>query len=149
MNDLKTIQYKLDCLASKLATSGSQLAVVSLKNLEGVHKRRIFNDGRSVGGSGIGKYSKNYIPVRKDKGRQTAYVDLSFNKDMQRSMIVLSSVNGAVYGFQNDFQRLKAEGNEKRFGKNIFGLQSKERDAVKKSQLIELRLIIKKCLGGN
>ena len=126
--------------AVKQKSDGIQIA--ALKSLEAEHKTRIFNEGQATTEQPIGKYSAKYAAKRRAAGKQTAYVDLEFNSNLRRNIQVGKSQGRNVYGFLNTFQRRIAEDNQRRFGKQIFGITRDEAKDVSRTVALQLRRTI-------
>lgn len=96
-----------------------KFGVSALKELEGDHKRRIFNEGKATDGSRIGRYVSSWKKVRESKGFQTSYVDLEFTSGLRNNMQVGTEGSRAVYAFQNTRYRKVMEGQEQQKQKEI------------------------------
>lgn len=91
----------------------------SLTYLRGAMAKRIHNDGQLSTGSKIGTYKGTYYKKKRErKGLQTAYVDLTFNRDLLRSYRVglVSNTKNNALGFVSDLQRKKGEKHEDYYG---------------------------------
>lgn len=89
-------------------------------------KPRIFEQGLDKYGNKIGTYNqsfarkgseKTYVKERKDKGLQTAYVDLVFTGQLKDS--VVSNSIDKIY-FKNIYGEVIGKENEKNFNRDIF-----------------------------
>jgi hypothetical protein len=95
----------------------------SVQQIYGDSLQRIFDKGQDKFNNQIGKYNpnfvlngKNYIQTRKDKGLQTAFVDLTFTTALNKS---IARNKDQIY-FSNSYGRVIAAKNEKNFNKRIF-----------------------------
>lgn len=84
---------------------------------------RIFDKGQDKYNNQIGKYNpnfaingKNYIELRKSKGLQTSFVDLTFTTSLNKSIVA----NDEKIYFKNEYGQTIAKANEKNFNKRIF-----------------------------
>jgi hypothetical protein len=59
---------------------------------------------------------KNYIELRKSKGLQTQFVDLTFTTSLNKSIV---ADNEKIF-FKNEYGQTIARANEKNFNKRIF-----------------------------
>lgn len=91
-----------------------------------IHKPRIFEQGRDANGNLIGQYVDGpYKELRREKGRETGFVNLSMTEQMKRDY--QPSLTGLVgYGFTNQFNLDKSYWNEERYDKEIFALSDAE-----------------------
>ena len=111
----------LSAVVGRIKRREPEALLLTAKRLEGIMKRRIFNDGQATGGSRIGKYkSKSWIKKRSESGRQTNKVDLQFKGDLIRSFKTVRDGDDVVLAIVNDQDFAKAAGNEKRRKKEIF-----------------------------
>lgn len=77
-----------------------------------------------------GAYSKYYGKHRDSKGRQTGFIDFTFNGDLWRSWQILNSTPTMVeIGFNQSSQSDKAEYLEAYFG-SVFALNNEEEQKV-------------------
>jgi len=83
---------------------------------------RIFDKGQDKYNNQIGKYNpnfaingKNYIELRKSKGLQTSFVDLTFTTSLNKSIVA----NDEKIYFKNEYGQTIAKANEKNFNKRI------------------------------
>tara|TARA_Y100000361_G_C11162000_1_gene348097 strand:+ start:27335 stop:27790 length:456 start_codon:yes stop_codon:yes gene_type:complete len=116
-------QFKqgLSKVVSAIRSREGEALLLTAKRLEGIMKRRIFNDGKATSGSLIGKYkSKSWKKKRSDRGRQVATVDLQFTGDLIRSFKTVRDGDEVVLAIVNDQDFAKAKGNERRRKKDIF-----------------------------
>jgi hypothetical protein len=105
----------------------SEALLLTAKRLEGLMKRRIFNDGKASNGGQIGKYkSKAWKKKRSEGGRQISKVDLQFKGDLIRSLKVVKDGDEVVLAIVNDQDYAKARGNEDRRKKKIFNPTKEE-----------------------
>lgn len=101
----------------------------AVQTIYGTALSRIFNRGKDKYNNQIGKYNpkfvlngKNYIELRKSKGLQTSYVDLTFTTSLNKSIVTNKD---SVY-FNNSYGRIIAKENEKNFNKRIFAPSKEE-----------------------
>lgn len=116
-------QFKkgLSRVARNIKSREPEALLLTAKRLEGLMKRRIFNDGKATSGSNIGKYkSKSWKKKRQQGGRQISKVDLQFKGDLIRSLKVVKDGDEVVLAIVNDKDFAKAKGNEERRKKKIF-----------------------------
>lgn len=161
--------YKL--LIKTLEGSALQLSVIGAKAGEAELKRRIFNDGLAADGSRIGQYStkpgnygeKSFIvrsafkppPNRKTvhiptgykglrqlNGRQVGYVDLSYTGSLMQSIRTVVGASGAIVAIEDEKEIAIAEGNEERYGKQIFIAGEREEQAIIAAIEIELEHLL-------
>jgi len=119
--DTKKLQDRIVQVADAIKRREPDLLLLSGKRLEGLMKRRIFNEGKDSKSSLIGRYkSKKWKSIRSKKGRQIEKVDLQFTGDLFRSFKTLRDGDSVVLAIVNDRDALKAEGNEERRKKTIF-----------------------------
>jgi len=131
--DSRTLQQKIAVVASNIKRREPDLLLLAGKRLEGLMKRRIFNEGKDQQGSQIGKYkSKRWEKIRSRKGRQTAFVDLQFTGDLIRSFKTVRSGDEVFLAIVNDRDFLKAKGNEERRKKIIFEPTNEEVQVVER-----------------
>jgi len=112
-------------------------------------RHRVHVNGEDSEGSQIGTYSKGYMKVRTGqlpnvytKGRNKGNtrkqynrlpdtkVILSLTRQMEDGMAILDTPGGVGIGYHNSFDYNKAIWNEKRLGKPIWKLSTKERELV-------------------
>ena len=119
--DSDQLARRISSIASNIKRREGGFLLLTGKRLEGLMKRRIFNDGKATNESQIGKYkSKGWRKIRSKKGRQTAFVDLQFTGDLIRSFKTVRDGSDVVLAIVNDSDALKARGNEERRKKAIF-----------------------------
>ena len=94
---------------------------------------RVFNENLGTEGQNIGQYSKGYAQYRKDRGLQTAKVDLQLEGDLKKDIRVFDTAKGVVIKFVNPLATKKGRDNEKRFKKTIFALTENESDNAAKN----------------
>lgn len=123
----------------------NRVSIPALKLVEGLMKRRIFNDGLASDNTSIGQYVSNWKNVREKNNRQNSYVDLSFEGNLLKSVQVGTSDGDNVLGFSTTKQRLIAENNENFRKKKIFALSDSERSAMNKSIARSISKELKKC----
>ena len=92
---------------------------------------RIFDKGQDKYNNQIGKYNpnfaingKNYIELRKSKGLQTSFVDLTFTTSLNKSIVA----NDEKIYFKNEYGQTIAKANEKNFNKRIFAPSKEEKN---------------------
>lgn len=120
-------------LSDRIRECTNEAALFALTDLIGNYKRRIQQEGKATDEGQIGRYSAKYAAYRKESGRQTAKVDLTFTGDMINS-IQLGEFDGKlVMGFEEREQREKADQNESIFSKKIFSLTDNEIKRVAKN----------------
>lgn len=128
---IQDLQNRIQFITTRLNAKKIDFLVVGAKNLEGLMKARIFNDGLDSKESKIGKYkSKTWIAKRKDEGRQTSNVDLEFSGELRDSITVVRSQNEVFLAINNDKDFAKAKGQESRRKKTIFIPSRDERQQV-------------------
>ncbi len=71
-----------------------------------------------------------YLELREVVGRKTDKVDLSMGFSLRGDINVRDNLGTPSLTFLNDKEVLKAQGNEKRFGKTIFAVTEDEADIV-------------------
>jgi hypothetical protein len=98
---------------------------VSLKPVIAV---RIHQDGKDASGNQIGTYKPSYLELRTKKYKRTAdpTVILSLTKQMENDFSVQETQLGYGLGYNNILNYQKAQWNELRFKKLIFGLTNEE-----------------------
>jgi hypothetical protein len=134
-----------------LSVASTMLAVTAV---------RIFDDGLAADGSPIGQYSTKPISVsRKRQSRKTRStyfkegwkqykqetghdpnkVNLVDSGQMRDDWSIVEEGNNTIgLGFKNELNSLKADGNEKRFGKEIFAHGPEEDEVFDKVFQVEL-----------
>ncbi len=111
----------LSKVVSNIKSREPEALLLTGKRLEGLMKRRIFNDGKDTANARIGKYkSKSWIKKRSEGGRQTGFVDLQFKGDLIRSFKTVRDGDEVVLAIVNNQDFAKAKGNEDRRKKKIF-----------------------------
>ena len=113
---IKRIISQLDDVIKRAKDDATQQIFVNSLN-------RIFDKGQDKYETQIGKYNpnfelngKNYIELRKSKGLQTQFVDLTFTTSLNRSIV---ADNEKIF-FRNTYGQTIAKANEKNFNKRIF-----------------------------
>ena len=113
---IKRIISQLDDVIKRAKDDATQQIFVNSLN-------RIFRKGQDKYENQIGKYNpnfelngKNYIELRKSKGLQTQFVDLTFTTSLNRSIV---ADNEKIF-FRNTYGQTIAKANEKNFNKRIF-----------------------------
>lgn len=113
---IKRIISQLDDVIRRAKDDATQQIFVNSLN-------RIFDKGQDKYENQIGKYNpnfelngKNYIELRKSKGLQTQFVDLTFTTSLNRSIV---ADNEKIF-FRNTYGQTIAKANEKNFNKRIF-----------------------------
>ena len=91
---------------------------------------RIFEKSEDTKGGTLGKYSKSYAKIREKKGKQTAVVDLQFDKDLIRSVKEAFGENKYVIEIKEPLNVAKARGYEKRKGLDVFSGSDKEVERI-------------------
>jgi len=116
----------------------------SIKEIYGMSKSRIFEKGLSKYDQPIGKYNtdfhrlgsdKSYVQERKDKGLQTAFVDLVFTGKLKDS---IESNNISQIYFKNIYGSVIMAENEKNFKTRIAAPDQKEKEVYLKILTEEL-----------
>ena len=113
---IKRIISQLDDVIKRTKDDATQQIFVNSLN-------RIFDKGQDKYENQIGKYNpnfaingKNYIELRKSKGLQTQFVDLTFTTSLNKSIV---ADNEKIF-FRNTYGQTIAKANEKNFNKRIF-----------------------------
>lgn len=113
---IKRIISQLDDVIKRVKDDATQQIFVNSLN-------RIFDKGQDKYENQIGKYNpnfelngKNYIELRKSKGLQTQFVDLTFTTSLNKSIV---ADNEKIF-FRNTYGQTIAKANEKNFNKRIF-----------------------------
>lgn len=113
---IKRIISQLDDVIKRAKDDATQQIFVNSLN-------RIFDKGQDKYENQIGKYNpnfelngKNYIELRKSKGLQTQFVDLTFTTKLNKSIV---ADNEKIF-FRNTYGQTIAKANEKNFNKRIF-----------------------------
>ena len=113
---IKRIISQLDDVIKRAKDDATQQIFVNSLNL-------IFDKVQDKYENQIGKYNpnfelngKNYIELRKSKGLQTQFVDLTFTTSLNRSIV---ADNEKIF-FRNTYGQTIAKANEKNFNKRIF-----------------------------
>mgnify|MGYP003398973358 FL=1 len=113
---IKRIISQLDDVIKRAKDDATQQIFVNSLN-------RIFRKGQDKYENQIGKYNpnfaingKNYIELRKSKGLQTQFVDLTFTTKLNQSIV---ADNEKIF-FKNTYGQTIAKANEKNFNKRIF-----------------------------
>jgi hypothetical protein len=128
MITIEQLKDRLQFITTRLNAKKVDFLVLGGKNLEGLMKARIFNDGLDSGERKIGKYkSKAWIAKRSENGRQTSNVDLEFTGELRDSIQVVRSKDKVFLVVVNDKDFAKAKGQEDRRKKKIFTPSRDER----------------------
>ena len=113
---IKRIISQLDDVIKRAKDDATQQIFVNSLN-------RIFDKGQDKYENQIGKYNpnfelngENYIELRKSKGLQTQFVDLTFTTSLNKSIV---ADNEKIF-FRNTYGQTIAKANEKNFNKRIF-----------------------------
>ena len=113
---IKRIISQLDDVIKRAKDDATQQIFVNSLN-------RVFRKGQDKYENQIGKYNpnfelngKNYIELRKSKGLQTQFVDLTFTTSLNKSIV---ADNEKIF-FKNTYGQTIAKANEKNFNKRIF-----------------------------
>lgn len=113
---IKRIISQLDDVIKRAKDDATQQIFVNSLN-------RVFRKGQDKYENQIGKYNpnfelngKNYIELRKSKGLQTQFVDLTFTTKLNQSIV---ADNEKIF-FRNTYGQTIAKANEKNFNKRIF-----------------------------
>ena len=113
---IKRIISQLDDVIRRAKDDATQQIFVNSLN-------RIFDKGQDKYENQIGKYNpnfelngENYIELRKSKGLQTQFVDLTFTTSLNKSIV---ADNEKIF-FRNTYGQTIAKANEKNFNKRIF-----------------------------
>ena len=113
---IKRIISQLDDVIKRAKDDATQQIFVNSLN-------RVFRKGQDKYENQIGKYNpnfelngKNYIELRKSKGLQTQFVDLTFTTKLNKSIV---ADNEKIF-FRNTYGQTIAKANEKNFNKRIF-----------------------------
>lgn len=173
---LETLEglYKQRIFNRGLSSDGRQIGKYSTKDM--LIGRSSFSDGKGGGGIGTKEAGKKafakrqkpplkwvtlgkgpgrkrlavlkggYAKFRKLSGRQTSKVDLEFTSDLRNGIQIGTNKSDLVFGFINDKERIKAEGNQARFKKDIFDISATEQKAVDKAIIREIDAILIKAL---
>lgn len=150
MNNSKQVYNELMDQLDKLTKENTVLLAVG-NSMLAVTKERIFENGLDAEGNSIGSYSTKPISIsRKRQPRQTRStyfkegykqfkkeigfdpnkVNLVMSGQMRDDWSVIHLGNNQIgLGFRNELNSKKADGNEERFGKEIFS-HSKEEDEI-------------------
>jgi hypothetical protein len=119
--DINRLKQNLSIVAGQVQADTPAILLLTGKRLEGLMKKRIFNQGLDAKKTKIGKYkSKSWIKKRDEKGNQTSYVDLQFKGDLIRSFKTVRDGDEVVLAIVNNQDAVKAFGNEERRKKVIF-----------------------------
>lgn len=125
--EFKYLGKELKRVASNVSREQTRFLVLGGKRMEGLMKRRIFNEGQDSEEKKIGDYKSTYWEkVRQRKGRQTSKVDLQYSGSLLTSMKTVEDGKEVVLAIVNDLDYKKAKGNEERRNKEIFLPTKKE-----------------------
>lgn len=104
-----------------------KIARIACLNSVALISQRVQNQGLDSNEQSIGTYSKSWAQQRIKKGRQTAFIDLTYSStDTMMDYFTFSPLaKDYVVGFSQDFAGQKADWNEERFG-TIFQLSNEE-----------------------
>jgi hypothetical protein len=107
---------------------GRQIAREVAVSLKPVIAVRIHQEGKDASGEKIGTYKPSYLELRVSKYKRTAdpTVILSLTKQMENDFSVQETQLGYGLGYNNPLNYQKAQWNELRFNKLIFGLTNEE-----------------------
>jgi hypothetical protein len=128
---------------------------VSPKQLKGLPKGK-FNRKGKTGQSKFKNGKKHrstylsggYKELRDKTGRQSKRVDLNLTGASQQTIQVGKKGEGIVLGFTDAKRQVILEGNERRFGGNIFSLSKGEIDVFEIASFREMQFIIRQILRG-
>jgi hypothetical protein len=124
----KQLKERIQFIATRLNAKKVDILLLGGKNLEGLMKSRIFNDGLATNERKIGKYkSAKWIQIRNDEGRQTSTVDLEFTGELRDSIQVVRTKTDVFIAIIDDKNFQKAKGQEERRNKKIFFPSKDER----------------------
>ena len=100
---------------------------VAVSLLPVVHDR-IHEAGKDASGNQIGTYKPSYLELRVKKYKRTTdpTVILSLRRQMEKDFSVQETPLGYGLGYNNPFNYQKAQWNELRYNKLIFGLTENE-----------------------
>lgn len=140
-----------------------KIAQIAIASTLALHKERIFVKGEDSRNTPIGRYGTNPISIgRKQQVRQTGQTSFPGGYAEYKSLLGQNRVNlvnfGQMrddykfftlgpntygYGFSNFKNAEKADGNERRFNKDIFQTTIAERNQVVTIMLAEARRVFK------
>lgn len=112
----------------------------------GTKKKRSKLEWVTVKGRRLAVLKGGYAKFRRLFGRKTDKVDLEFTSEMRKSIQIGTNAGTPVLGFVDDFQKLKSEGNEKRFKKKIFTVSKTEEDIIDQSIDREITRIVQRIV---
>lgn len=142
----KVVDRQASRLRRCLKKHAADAAIPGLKLVQGQILQRIHNRGEATNGSKIGDYLSSWRDVRLAAGYQVSYVDLQWEGDLFRSVVVGTSNGVPVLGFSSDRERYKAVRHELFRKKSIWKPSKKERQALNKAYGRELGNRLRKCL---
>lgn len=158
-------EEKLKSSVPQFAEVFNNAPFVSIVDVEGALKHRIFNEGLDSNDSKIGDYddtkkqtfltglakprltkkanskikksgdSLTYKELRQAAGLQVAYVDLQFNGDLKNSIVTGTEGGKATLNFNNQKELEIANFLTTKYKKPIFEATEKEREAAKEKML--------------
>jgi hypothetical protein len=106
---------------------------------------RIHDQGKASDGSKIGEYSSSYLKLReKNKRGPDKKIVVSFTRQLENDWAVIPTQNGYGIGFNNPFNKQKAQWVEQQKGKKIFKLSVQERE----ESVLSIREQVKKLLSA-
>jgi len=107
---------------------GRQIAREVSVNLLPIVFDRIHENGKDASGNQIGTYKPSYLELRVKKYKRTAdpMVILSLQKQMEKDFSVQETQLGYGLGYNNPYNYQKAQWNELKYKKLIFGLTNEE-----------------------
>lgn len=123
LNNLKFFPKLLRILA--------QSALVKIKD-------RIQQKGKDSKNTNLKTYSLGYKKVRRQKGLNISFVDLTFTGQMMNALnVIIKSTKEVGVGWLNNSMAQRAEANEKRYGQ-VFELTQDELDELQKELELEV-----------
>ena len=119
--------------ALKPTTNPDQLMREVATSLLGVTKNRIHEEGKAANGEQIGEYSDGYLKLRQRKYNRSSSKKtiLSLTTQMENDYKVIATDKGYGIGYDNPFNRQKADWNEQTYKKKIFALTEEEKEQAR------------------
>jgi len=131
---LSQLDNSLGRLTKKLGKKPKDWILLAIKQAEVIFKNRVFNEGKTTGGSTFGRYkTEAWKKKRSAAGRQTSRKDLQMTGDFRKAIKpVRKTDNRMTLEFTGDEVLLKiADGQERQIGKGvIFEFSEKEKKEV-------------------
>jgi hypothetical protein len=140
---------EIDNIITAVTETLQMLPLITSKEVEAMHKQRVFNRATGANGEQLQYKSTYYKSKREAKGRQTNNIDFEFEGVLRRSLKVGLDGENVVYGV--DSSKNKNISNEKLLNvindkyNNFMGISENEKEqAIKTAQRFFKETVIRK-----